>query len=515
MLTPNDLTGLAIVVLAALLCGLVMARLKQPAVVGYILAGVILGPSGFGLVAERDLVATLADLGVLMLLFLIGMELNLRGFMSVWKVAVPAALLQITGSLTVTLLLAQLFGWSLGLAALLGFVVALSSTAVVIKMLEQINILRSPVGQLTVGILIAQDLAVVPMILILQSMAEPAFDVTGLLAIVASVAGLVGLTMYLSRRKRLTLPFTREIGGQFDLRPLSGLTWCFGAAALTGLIGLSPAYGAFLAGLVIGNSTARAAMIRSTRPIQSVLMMVFFLSVGLLLDLAFIWENLATVAMLLLVVTVLKTALNIGILHLLREPWPHAFIAGIMLAQIGEFSFVLGQTGREAGLITEGDGALIVAVTALSLLFSPLWQLTARRLLRIVLLSVTSLGETLDTIGGPKTVIALQRMLGLAGAAREKADVLGEEVVAQLKRFAARTQRSDETPPNPAPDIAPEDGSHPDGEAKGEAERPPERPARPAHPGDSEAAAAETGAAPETNTEANTGTDAEPGKKSA
>ena len=123
------------------------------------------------------------------------------------------------------------------------------------------------------------------------------------------------------------------------------------------MVGLSPAYGAFLAGLVIGNSNARAVMIRSMRPIQSVLMMVFFLSIGLLLDLAFIADNLATVALLLLVVTVLKTALNIGILHILREPWPHAFFAGIMLAQIGEFSFVLGQTGREAGLITAEDSA--------------------------------------------------------------------------------------------------------------------------------------------------------------
>jgi CPA2 family monovalent cation:H+ antiporter-2 len=375
--------------------------------------------------------------------------------MGVWKVAVPAALMQIGASLVIMLLLSQLFGWPLGLAILLGFVVALSSTAVVVKMLEQINILRGPVGQLTVGVLIAQDLAVVPMILVLQGMGGSGFDATGVLTIIASIAGMVGLTVWLSRRKRLSLPFSRLVAGQFDLRPLSGLAYCFGAAALSGLVGLSPAYGAFLAGLVIGNSNARAVMIRSMRPIQSVLMMVFFLSIGLLLDLAFIGENLATVAMLLLVVTVLKTALNIGILHILREPWPHAFIAGIMLAQIGEFSFVLGQTGREAGLITAEDSALIVSVTAFSLLFSPLWQMTARRLLRIVLLSVTSLGETIDILGGPRAISALQRTAQLAGVAKDGAGALSEEVLAQLKQLARRMRGAAANAPHPAPDIEP------------------------------------------------------------
>ncbi len=395
-----DLTGLAVVALGALVCGIVMARLKQPAIVGYILAGVILGPSGFGLVENREAVSVLAELGVILLLFLVAMELSLRGFMKVWRVAIAASLLQILISVGVMLALSTVFGWPLELAVLLGFVVALSSTAVVVKMLEQINILRTPAGQLVIGILIAQDLAVVPMILTLKALAAPSFAAFDIFKIVASIALLGTLTVYLSRRKRLTLPFGRIVAGQFDLRPLAGLTACFAAAALSGLAGLSPAYGAFLAGLIIGNSNARAMMIRSTRPVQSVLIMVFFLSIGLLIDLAFIWQNIGTVLFLLLLVTVLKTALNIGLLHLLREPWPHAFVAGVMLAQVGEFSFVLGQTAAASGLIDQPAVCLIVSITALSLLVSPVWMIAARRLMRIILLSVTSFDETIELLTG-------------------------------------------------------------------------------------------------------------------
>ena len=385
-----DLTGLAVVVLAAVICGVVMSRLRQPAISGYILAGILLGPSGLALVENRDQIVVLADLGVLMLLFLVGMELSLSGFKSVWRSALVATLLQIAGSVGATLALSLLFGWSLGLSVLLGFVIALSSTAMVIKMLEDMNILNTPLGKATVGVLIAQDLAFVPMMLILASLAGDGFGGFDLFRIGLSVVVLVLLITYLSRRQKITLPFAGMVAGHPDLTPLRGLAFCFGAAALTGYLGLSPAYGAFLAGLVIGNSTEHRAMMRGIQPIQSILMMVFFLSIGLLIDLDFIFANMGTVLLILFMVTVFKTGLNIGVLRLAREPWPHAFIAGMLLAQIGEFSFLLGQTGVSTGLISREEGDLIIAVTALSLLITPLWLATARRLMRFAILSTTS-----------------------------------------------------------------------------------------------------------------------------
>ncbi len=160
----SELTGIAVVVLAALLCGIGMERLRQPALVGYILAGVLLGPSALAVVESREQIDVLAELGVLMLLFIVGMELSLRSFGRIWRLALMVVTFQVSASVGVMLLMSMAFGWSLGLAVLLGFVIALSSTAVAIKILESIGELRTRAGRIAVGVLIAQDLAVVPMI---------------------------------------------------------------------------------------------------------------------------------------------------------------------------------------------------------------------------------------------------------------------------------------------------------------------------------------------------------------
>jgi len=401
-----ELTALTIVVVAALACGMTMQRLRQPAVLGYIVAGVILGPSGLALVENRDFVQLLAELGVLMLLFLIAMEMSLRGIREVWKIAVFTTLAQIAAGLAAMWGVGAVVGWTTAHIVLLGFVVAVSSTAVAIKMLEEIGELRSRVGQITVGVLIAQDLAVVPMLVIVGSFrGGGSLEPMALLKVTGSIVFLAVLIVYLSRRKRLHLPFTRLIGNNPDLLPLAGLGFCFGTAAITGLMGLSLAYGAFLAGLIVGNSTARRAMMRHTAPIQTVLLMIFFLSIGLLIDLQYIWDNVWTVLIILTFITVLKTALNIAVIKLLGETWPRAFLSGVLLAQIGEFSFVLAALGLAVGAVSQEAQRLIVALTVLSLMFGPLWLFSARRLHTIVLLGVTSARETLRLAYGKEAAI--------------------------------------------------------------------------------------------------------------
>ncbi len=414
----SGLTEIALVALAAMGCGIFMERLRQPAIVGYILAGILLGPSAFALVKDRGQIDTLAELGVLLLLYVVGMELSLRTFKRIWKLAVITTIVQICASTGIMLICWYLFGWTLGLAILLGFVVALSSTAVAIKVLADIGELRSRTGTLTIGVLIAQDLAVVPMMLIVSTLGAigeggtGGFDASAIAKIIGSVVLLAGLIWHLSRGVKINLPFAAIIAGHEDLKPLTALAFCFAAASISGLLGLSAAYGAFVAGLVVGSSRERHVMIEAAKPIQSILMMVFFLSIGLLLDLEFIWENLWTVLTLFLVVIVFKTILNVGVLRLLGQSWHHSFLAGILLTQIGEFSFLLSRIGIDSGLISYDDSRLVVAVTVLSLVLSPLFILTARRLQTLALESRESAIEIIQTIYAPEAEIVAETFDG-------------------------------------------------------------------------------------------------------
>ena len=319
------LTGIAIVAVAATLCGLLMARLRQPEIVGYILAGIILGPSGFALVSDREQVSALAELGVLMLLYFVGMELSLRSFRKLWRIGLISTVMQIGGSFLVMWALTAYLGWPLKYAVFFAFVLALSSTAVAVKMLGDIGQLRTRVGRVTIGVLIAQDLAVAPMMLIVGSMAGDGISVSVIVRLVVFVALIIGVIGYLTRRQRTSLPFAPLIFGNHDLTSIAALAWCFGLAAVAGLIGLSAAFGAFLAGLIVGNSAQRREVFRTAKPFESVLIMVFFLSIGLLIDLRHLWENLTLVLLLWALVTVFKTALNTAVLRLLGETWPRAF----------------------------------------------------------------------------------------------------------------------------------------------------------------------------------------------
>lgn len=374
------LTGITIVVLAAMVCGMLMTAIRQPPIVGYILAGVILGPSGLELVRDREQVTILAELGVLMLLYFIGMELSLRSFRRMWRLAVLTALIQIGVSTGAMLLLMNLLAWPIEQAVLFGFVLALSSTAVAVRMLEDIGELRTRAGRITVGVLIAQDLAVAPMLLIIGSMSGGKITYWVFLKVAVSVAILTAAILFFSGRRKINLFFASLLTSKPDLAPLMALCLCFGFAAVSGLAGLSPPFGAFLAGLIVGSSAQRQLVYEMAKPIESILMMAFFLSIGLLIDLPFLWENLGVVVLLWLFITVFKTALNTAVLHLLGERWQVAFLSSAVMAQIGEFSFVLGGAAMNHWIIGTDIHRMIVAVTVLSLVSSPLYLATARRI---------------------------------------------------------------------------------------------------------------------------------------
>lgn len=366
--------------------GLGFLRLRQPPLVGFILAGVALGPTGFGFISDSDNVTLLAEMGVIVLLFFIGMELSIRAFILSLRQALLVAGGQIGVSVAVALILSAVSGTPSAEALILGFVVALSSTVVAMKMLDDRGELRNETGRIAVGVLIAQDIAVVPMLILVTSLggADSSGGDVGVVEIavkmILAIGLLGGLLWWLGGRGKLRLPFTAAVEGKVEILALGALAVCFSAAALSGLAGMSPAYGAFLAGILIGNSTLRAHVIPVIEPIQSVLLVAFFLSIGLLIDLTFIAEHFVLVLSLAVVVIAAKTVLNIALLRRTGSPPQVALVAGLSMAQIGEFSFVLAAAGLSAGALDLDAYRMAIAVTALSLLVSPLWVSIMHRL---------------------------------------------------------------------------------------------------------------------------------------
>ncbi|MFK7867288.1 MAG: cation:proton antiporter [Alphaproteobacteria bacterium] len=394
----DQLTGVALVVVVAALIGLGLARLRQPAIVGYILTGVILGPSGLGLVDDRAAISFLAELGIILLLYFIGMELSLRSFRLIWRVAVGIVLVQIVLGVLAIAPPALLFDWPIEWLVLGGFCLALSSTAVAFNLLEDVDALKSRAGRMAMGILIAQDLAVAPMLLIVDGLKNlPSVKATNgdgtiisqsdlstgfaFMAgeLVLTIAILALIIFYLSRRTRIDLVIFHHVENRRDLLPLIALATCFGVATFAGLIGLSPAFGAFMAGLVIGNSRQREIMQTSAQPVQIVLLMVFFLSVGLLLDLSYVWDNLLLILSLWILVTLFKTASNMFLSRLAGMSWTDSLTVALVIGQMGEFSFLLAATAYGAGVIDSDVNRLIISLTVLSLITSPLYVQLVRR----------------------------------------------------------------------------------------------------------------------------------------
>jgi CPA2 family monovalent cation:H+ antiporter-2 len=382
-----DLTHVALVLFLVLAGGLFLERLRQPALVGYLFMGAIIGPGLLGLQGDDATVRWLAELAIVLLMFMLGLELNLNFFRESIGKALGIALSLVLVSVSSMLGLTLLFDISLQTAVLFGFIAALSSTAVAMTMLRNLGEEHTEMGHTATAILIAQDILVVPMLLVVTILGE-GFTVSGMVhvglslgVIAATLVGIFELALHPQWVARLETLFTRGASQPV----VAAMALCFGAAALSGSIGLSTAYGAFAIGLLIGNMGTIGASYRSAvEPIHELLMMVFFLSIGLLLDIGFILTNLPLIGMLLGITVVLKTAFTVLIARIAGIHNEIALPLGAVLGQIGEFSFVLLALGLSTGFLTHETYQIGLSVIALSLVISPVWYSLVRHHLRTV-----------------------------------------------------------------------------------------------------------------------------------
>ncbi len=367
---------LTIIILVAAISGILLARLNQPIMIGYILAGIAFGPSGFGLIASEVEVQFYSELGILLLLFVIGMELDIRSFMKMWRIPTLFTVIQVVANAGIAILISTLFGADVFVSLLVAFIISLSSTAAIIKVLEYIGELKTDVGHISIGILVAQDIAIVPMMLVIKECGS--FNVEVLVDLIVAIGLVILLIRYLSKKKQIMLPTNRILPSP-DLTPVVTLALCFASSALVVMFGLSEAYGAFLAGLFLGNTQERQNILSSIKPIQNVLLMAFFLSIGLMFDLTFLAENWLIVLLALLGITLWKMLFNTIVLRTFSIELAKAASIGIILSQLGEFSLVLANVAMQSNIIGDFGQKLIICVTALSLSSSPFFIVLSNR----------------------------------------------------------------------------------------------------------------------------------------
>ena len=367
----------------ALVFGFFAAKLRLPALVGYLLAGVIIGPFTPGFVADAEIASQLAEIGVMLLMFGVGLHFSLDDLWAVRKIALPGALAQIAVATALGAGLAVWWGWSPGAALVFGLALSVASTVVLLRALEHLGILDSFTGRIAIGWLVVEDLAMVLVLVLMPPLAgtlgghngdssTPLWQTLGLTLL--QVGGFVALMLVVGRRVFPWILWQVTRTGSREL-----FTLCVVAAAVSiafasaALFGVSFALGAFFAGMVMRESQFAHRAAQESLPLRDAFAVLFFVSVGMLFDPSVLIERPLQVLAVVLVIVVGKSLAACALVLVFRYPLGTALTVSASLAQIGEFSFILAGLGVSLGLLPVEGQSLVLAGALISIATNPLW----------------------------------------------------------------------------------------------------------------------------------------------
>jgi K+:H+ antiporter len=372
MSDPNFLRELVIVLTATIAIVFIFQKLRLPNIVGFLLTGVIIGPHGFQLIQSVDQVETLAEIGVVLLLFTIGLEFSLETILSVQRRVVWAGLLQVALTTLVVLAVARLLGASMEVGLFYGFLVSLSSTAIVLRIYHDRGEINSLQGRLASGLLLFQDLCVVPMMLLLPVLAGSGQDSIFLIVWVLAKSLITLVAIVWTARKLLPrLLHQVALLRNREIFVLFVVLVCFGTAWLTSETGLSLALGALVAGLVISESELSHQIVADILPLRDCFSGIFFISIGMLLNLGLLSQDFRITLLELLLMIGIKSMVLFAVFWWLYRSIRLGVVLGLGLAQIGEFSFVLAKAGINYKLLSPADGQIFLAASILSMMATP------------------------------------------------------------------------------------------------------------------------------------------------
>lgn len=351
---------------------LICHRLGVPSIVGFLVTGLIAGPHGLELIKAAHEVEILAEVGVILLLFTIGIEFSLKHLLRIKQAVLLGGSLQVGLTLLAGFGLAWRFGESINASLFIGCLTAVSSTVIVMKLLQERDETRTPHGGTALAILIFQDIAIVPMILITPLLAGQAGDMSrALLLLLAKGVAMLAVVFVGSRYivPRLLSLVLRARSREIFL--LSVLAICLAVVWLMSRFGVSLALGAFLAGLIVSESESSHDALGHISPFRDVFTSFFFVSVGMLLDFHILFEKPLLIAGLTIGVLFVKSILAGGVTSLLGYPLRTAILAGLTLSQVGEFALILATSGIKYGLLSDANYSLFLAVSVLTMAATP------------------------------------------------------------------------------------------------------------------------------------------------
>lgn len=356
-----------------------LGRIRIPSIVGFLLAGLIVGPHGLALVNDIKVVESVAEIGVVLLMFVIGLEFSLKTLMQMRGLVVGGGFLQVGLTILLVALIASLgFRHALPAAVFDGFLVALSSTAIAIKLLQDRGELNAPHGMASLGILIFQDLCVVPFMLLIPILAGTGGSAQDIIITIGKAAVFIAGILLASRWAVPQVLHQVVHTKSRELFVITIIMLCLGTALLTAELGLSLALGAFLAGLVISESEYSSQAVSDILPLKESFSALFFISIGMLLDLRFAMSNVTVISAIVLIILLVKVVVTSIATFGAGQTLRPSLQTGFCLAQVGEFSFVLAAAGKAQGLISSEEMyQLFLSASVFTMMLTPLLVATS------------------------------------------------------------------------------------------------------------------------------------------
>ena len=371
------------VIFVILLIGIILRRFKQSHMIAYILTGFLLGPNMLGLIADQQALTRIGSFGVIFLLFFVGMEISPHRLKENWVISIVGTFLQVGITVFLVFLLGIYLDWSPARIVLLGFVISVSSTAVILKLLEDWGEVDTRVGQDVLGITLVQDILIPPMLISLSFLGGEKPPIQDLLLQGFGGAVVVALIAMVISKERIHIPWLKHLKDDHELQVFASLGICFGMAMFTGFTGISAALGAFVGGIIVGSAKETLWIQQKMLTVRIIFIALFFVSIGMLINIDFIFEKFGQILFLSLIALATNTIINAAILKTLGEGWKISLYGGSLLSQIGEFSFVIASVGLETKIILYPTYEITIAVIVLTLCFSPLWILFFRKIMGI------------------------------------------------------------------------------------------------------------------------------------